>query len=172
MFKMVRLVRNNESLNTFFELLSVHPAVLRLLKLVFLYFLYPVHVMSCIWFYVADFNNSKDNWASKLGLMDESTDMQYIVSFYWSMQTITTVGFGDISIGLLEEYVLALIWMVFGVSIYTICIGNVSTIIATIDIKAAFLAQKLRTLQQYALRINLSTETAIRIQKFLENDSK
>ena len=49
------------------------------------------------------------------------------------MQTITTVGFGDIGIGLLEEYILALGWMVFGVSIYTICIGNVSTVIAAID---------------------------------------
>ena len=63
------------------------------------------------------------------------------------MQTITTVGFGDIGIGLLEEYILAFLWMIFGVSIYTICIGNVSTIIGAIDTKAALLSQKLQTLQ-------------------------
>ena len=68
---------------------------------------------------------------------------KYLVSFYWAMQTITTVGFGDISIGLQEEYLLALGWMVFGVAIYGICLGNVSTIIATIDTKAAILNQKL-----------------------------
>ena len=60
------------------------------------------------------------------------------------MQTITTVGFGDIGIGLLEEYILALIWMVFGVSIYTITIGSVSTLIANSDIKAALLSAKIQ----------------------------
>lgn len=62
--------------------------------------------------------------------------------------------------------------MVFGVSIYTICISNVSTIIATIDTKAAILSEKMQTLQQYALRIDLAEGTAIRIQKFLENNSR
>ena len=172
MFKMVRLLRNNETLSTFFDLLSVHPAVLRLLKLVFVYFLYPVHIMGCIWFYVASFNNDPGCWASGQNLFEEGPDIQYLVSFYWSMQTITTVGFGDISISLLEEYILAIVWMVFGVSIYTICIGNVATIIATVDTKAAILSKKINTLQQYVLSISLSSETAMRIQKFLENDSK
>ena len=88
------------------------------------------------------------------------------------MQTITTVGFGDIGIGLLEEYLLALGWMVFGVSIYTICIGNVSSIIATMDTKAAILSQKLQTLQQYVMRVNITQDITVRIHRFLENDNK
>ena len=62
--------------------------------------------------------------------------------------------------------------MIFGVSVYTLTIGNVSSIIASIDTKAFFLSQKLQTLHQYAIRIGLPTEMAIRIQRFLENDSK
>ena len=149
MFKMLRILRNNEALSTFIELLQVNATASRLLKLVVIYFLYPVHIMACLWFYVASFNGDPDNWAEGLGLFAMDWHMQYIVSFYWSMQTITTVGFGDIGIGLLEEYQLALIWMAFGVSIYTICIGNVSTIIATMDTKAAVLNNKLTVLSDF-----------------------
>ena len=61
--------------------------------------------------------------------------------------------------------------MVFGVSIYTICISNVSSIIATTDTKRAILQHKFQTLQQYSLRIGLQSETAFRIQIYLENES-
>lgn len=62
--------------------------------------------------------------------------------------------------------------MAFGVSIYTICIGNVSTIIATIDTKAAILNQKLEVLHEYAQRVEIEPQLAVRIQRYLENDSK
>lgn len=62
--------------------------------------------------------------------------------------------------------------MLLGVTFYTFLIGTVSSIIANMDIKAHFLSQKLQTLHQYALKIGLPPETAIRIQRFLENDSK
>ena len=66
-----------------------------------------------------------------------------MISVYWAFQTVTTVGFGDISIGHRDEYVLAIFWMLTGVSIYTLVIGNVSNIIADIDSKAFELNQKL-----------------------------
>lgn len=73
------------------------------------------------------------------------------------------MGFGDIGIAMLEEYILCIIWMLFGVSVYTLTIGNVSSIIANLDQKAFFLSQKLQTLQTYALKIGLPPETAVRI---------
>ena len=154
------------------EVINIHPAAMRLLKILILLFLYPVHIMACLWFYVANFNQDPGCWANGIGLFEETRNRQYLVSIYWSMQTITTVGFGDIGISLMEEYILALIWMVFGVSIYTICIGNVSTVIASIDNKAAILSQKLATLETYVKRADLTEEIGYRIHRYLENDSK
>ena len=88
------------------------------------------------------------------------------------MQTITTVGFGDIGICLLEEYLLALLWMVFGVSIYTITIGSVSSLIASNDAKAAILNNKLEVLSGLAVRVDIEEDLAMRINRFLENESK
>jgi len=107
-----------------------------------------------------------------LGLWDTSPSFKYLISVYWAFQTVTTVGFGDIAITHQEEYILATIWMLFGVTVFTLVIGNVSSIIATMDQKSFVLSQKLAVLQSYALKIGLPPESAIRIQRFLENDSK
>ena len=62
--------------------------------------------------------------------------------------------------------------MLFGVSVYTFTIGIVSSIISSIDNQATTLSLKLQTLQSYSLKIGLPPEVALRIQRFLENDSK
>lgn len=107
-----------------------------------------------------------------MNLWNEPAMYKYLISVYWAFQTVTTVGFGDIAIYHQEEYILSIIWMLFGVSVYTLTIGNVSSIIANIDKQAFVLSEKLQTLQSYSLKIGLPPETAVRIQRFLENDSK
>ena len=85
MFKMIRLLKNNETLNQLFEIINIHPAAMRLLKIVLLLFIYPVHIMACLWFYVASFNKDPGCWANGIGLFEENRHRQYLVSIYWSM---------------------------------------------------------------------------------------
>jgi hyperpolarization activated cyclic nucleotide-gated potassium channel 2 len=59
------------------------------------------------------------------------------VSVYWALQTLTTVGYGDIPSRSVYEKVSALIWMLIGVGFYTFTIGNITNIINSIDVKAA-----------------------------------
>jgi len=47
--------------------------------------------------------------------------------------TLTTVGFGDIVAYTAVEKVFAIVWMTFGVAFYSFTIGNLSTIMATMD---------------------------------------
>ena len=64
------------------------------------------------------------------------------MSVYWTFQTVTTVGFGDMPWGnkVLSEYVLSLMWMIFGVAVYSFSVGSVSSMIAASDTKAAILS--------------------------------
>lgn len=78
-----------------------------------------------------------------MNLWNEPAMYKYLISVYWAFQTVTTVGFGDIAIYHQEEYILSIIWMLFGVSVYTLTIGNVSSIIANIDKQAFVLSEKL-----------------------------
>ena len=64
--------------------------------------------------------------------MTDSTDLYtlYITAFYWSTQTVTVVGYGDISSRTSSELNLCVIWMLVGVGFYSFTIGNIAVILA------------------------------------------
>lgn len=55
---------------------------------------------------------------------------------YWVFQTLTTVGYGDITAGTKVEMLISLVWLTCGVAFYSFTIGNLQSIINTLDIKA------------------------------------
>jgi hyperpolarization activated cyclic nucleotide-gated potassium channel 2 len=65
--------------------------------------------------------------------------MQYLGSLYWALQTLTTVGFGDICAIRTTEKVITIFWMIFGIGFYSFTIGNLSQIIASIDTRSEIL---------------------------------
>uniref|UniRef100_A0A7S3CPI6 Cyclic nucleotide-binding domain-containing protein n=1 Tax=Strombidium rassoulzadegani TaxID=1082188 RepID=A0A7S3CPI6_9SPIT len=62
--------------------------------------------------------------------------------------------------------------MIVGVNIYSFTIGNVSSIIASMDSKAALLNSKLNTLTEYALKYNLPATTQAKIKNYFENQAR
>jgi len=58
---------------------------------------------------------------------------------YRAIQTLTTVGYGDVHAVTTLEKVMSLIWMIFGVGFYSFTIGNLSSIINSINAKASHL---------------------------------
>lgn len=97
--------------------------------------------------------------------MSDSSMYKYLVSVYWAFQSVTTVGYGDHSWGngLIHEYVIATFWMFTGSFIYTLAVGNVSSMIAQADSKAAVLSKQMKVLTNLAQRIDLSNDTLERI---------
>ena len=52
-----------------------------------------------------------------------------MVSWYWVSQTITTVGFGDMSIGTSTEFIFTIFWMLLGNVFYGFVVGQVTTLL-------------------------------------------
>jgi hypothetical protein len=100
--------------------------------------------MSCAWYFAATFeDNLYDTWVGAIGAVNKEPINQYFLSFYWSFQTVTTVGYGDFSIRTYTETLLATLWMIVGTNIYAFTIGNVSTMISTLDQEEAEFNKKL-----------------------------
>ena len=56
------------------------------------------HVVACIWVYTGRFDeSSKNNWIYHNGYMAMSELDLYVTSFYFTVTTIMTVGYGDIT---------------------------------------------------------------------------
>jgi hyperpolarization activated cyclic nucleotide-gated potassium channel 2 len=55
------------------------------------------HLIACFWYFLARLSNFDENtWVTRKDLLQTSVYTKYIASFEWSLQTLTTVGYGDI----------------------------------------------------------------------------
>jgi len=79
-----------------YEYLNVHASHLRFgIGLIVVTLL--VHLFAWLWFFAARYHDFHHHtWVTRSGNVDADTFTLYIVSVYWSLTTMTTVGFGDI----------------------------------------------------------------------------
>lgn len=123
----------------FFDRLKVNTGMIRMAKIA-AGVVFMVHLMSCFWFLSAKFDDFDDQcWVVQRGIQDQEDAYLYLTSAYWALQTITTVGYGDISARTQSELVLSVLWMVFGVGFFSFTIGNLSSVLASMDTKSAIL---------------------------------
>ena len=62
----------------------------------------------------------------------------YLIAFYWSITTLTTIGYGDIVPQCQEEYALVMVGMVFGATTWAYVIGSITLIVSTLDVEAVW----------------------------------
>jgi len=73
------------------------------------------HLMACFWYLsakIADFG--PDTWVFRKQLLDAEPLTLYVWSLYWSVQTVITLGYGDIPAVATMELYLSLVWMLSG----------------------------------------------------------
>ena len=90
-----------------------------------------VHLSGCLWIIVANLNDyNPDTWVARLKLTDAHNLDIYMAAIYWSIQTLLTVGYGDIPAVTVEEQCVAVSWMILGGFFYTFTIGNLTSVLS------------------------------------------
>jgi hypothetical protein len=81
--------------------------------------------LSCCWLFLGLSDPSADGWIARHGLADRSSGDKLLFSFYWTLTTLTSVGYGDVLPRTRSEILLAMITMCLGVVVIAVAIGNI-----------------------------------------------
>lgn len=100
-----------------------------------------------------------------------NTDL-YAIAVYWAIQTITTVGYGDISSKNTTERLFCGLMMVVGVVAFSFANGSLTSIIQNYDVQNADYNSKLETLNKIYQDYKLPLDLFIRIKKSMGYESK
>ena len=105
------------------------------------------HVSACLWYFLARTDDLSPNcWVVSGGYETAGSSELYLLGFYFTVTTVTTVGYGDMSAGTDKERVFCVLLMVGGVLAYSFAISAFASLFATLDARALRLNKQLNTL--------------------------
>ena len=116
---------------------------------VLVYYLIFIHIASCMWisiYLTEEFYNNHDHWVTNMGLFESDFQTIYIASFYFSVTTLLSVGYGDIRPFNFNERIFNIIFMAVGILFYSFLVTLISYVIVKNNIKRAIFIEKVKVL--------------------------
>jgi Ion channel len=93
-------------------------------------------------------DETKLNWIYFYDYTDRDDYDLYITSFYFTVTTLVTVGYGDITAKSVGEKGMCIFLMIIGVLIFSFTAGSLSSIITSYDSRETQLKEKIATLNE------------------------
>ncbi|CAI2386158.1 unnamed protein product [Moneuplotes crassus] len=147
----------------------IQPGTIRFLKIIF-NLLSIVQVFSCSFHILHYYNVEDENWLRNGSFSDDDTLQKYMLSLFWTLQTITTVGYGTITLTNSLEKLYAIIVIIIGATIYSFIVGSISSSVHNNEEKSIKLQDKLKVLKEMGTFGNLPDELLKRIERFLKEN--
>ena len=176
-FKIIRIIQMKKKMINIhdmayfiFHKLSIDKKFVHLILLITV-FIICNHFCACLWFFLSRIRKfSSDTWLTNLGYNDKTNFEKYVISFYWTLTTLTTVGYGDITALNTLEKIFTLFIMGFGIIIYSYGIGSLSSILYDYDLKSEEMNQKLNILLKIKKNYKINQSLYEKIKKVLKLD--
>jgi voltage-gated potassium channel Kch len=128
-----------------------------------------VHIIACFWYFIAAMEpDDVDTWITAAAIQEKTHGEKYLTSIYWGYTTMLTVGYGDITPNTNTEVIFAIIWMCLGAGIYTQVIGNLASVLATMDTKDSTIQDKISTIEEFCKEAKISSELRYKLRDSIE----
>ena len=154
LFRLFKLYKNKDSLlGLIKKWFAIGPGLERLV-LFFLSFLYMCHLCACFWIIIASMsenplaNNFEGTWLESFYENYKGKLDIYMISIYWTITTITTVGYGDISGTNIPEMIFCCFVMLIGVIAFGFANGTLASIMTNYDNKSGSYQEKINILNK------------------------
>ena len=112
--------------------------------------------------------NTGENWHVNKGIAGKGWASQYIWGYYWAVNIMLTVGFGDLS-ATTEEEALCLIFIeIFSVMCLAYNISWIGTLISNIRAQDLEKSKNFKTFKQLSDKYDLPSELEWRISNYID----
>jgi len=146
----------------------INPGYLRISKFLGIMVLL-MHWLACGWFLVAALEQFPENsWVVECGIKDAGVSSQYIRSLYWTITTMTTVGYGDIIPKRELEFIVSMAVMLLGASMYAFIIGNVASLLSHLDSGKVNHWNRMETVTEYLHSRHVPKKLVTRVREYYE----
>ena len=122
------------------------------------------HIVACSWIIFANLDPDQANsWIS--GYKEVNRSELYLTSFYFTVTTITTVGYGDMSASTFMEQIICIFIMLAGVIAFSLSSGALTNYISEQNRKSRFShdGRVVRVDDVHAVRAAAEVELVVRV---------
>jgi CRP-like cAMP-binding protein len=170
----VRVVRVGKYLHNIVEIIDtrtrfvVTTGMLRVFQ-IFMTIFGLCHVFSCILNFIGGIQDGSREvtWLVADGMQNDSIGMRYLRSFFWSLYTITTIGYGSVPMLTIPERVFAMIVMAIGCVVCDAGLTAIlSSIVANKDKQAGMNNRRIRCSKLFMQTNNVDESLQTRILEY------
>lgn len=152
-FRLFKLIRVTAIIGRIRKSNVINPSILRLLALIFWVVMFS-HFIACGWMAI----NEYEKGLTKLDI--------YIRAYYWTITTITTIGYGDITPSNNLQILYAIMIEIIGAGMYGFIIANIANLIANIDIAKAQFQEKMEKIGTFMKYRSIPDDMQNRINSY------
>nr|6CJQ_A Chain A, SthK cyclic nucleotide-gated potassium channel [Spirochaeta thermophila DSM 6578]6CJQ_B Chain B, SthK cyclic nucleotide-gated potassium channel [Spirochaeta thermophila DSM 6578]6CJQ_C Chain C, SthK cyclic nucleotide-gated potassium channel [Spirochaeta thermophila DSM 6578]6CJQ_D Chain D, SthK cyclic nucleotide-gated potassium channel [Spirochaeta thermophila DSM 6578]6CJT_A Chain A, SthK cyclic nucleotide-gated potassium channel [Spirochaeta thermophila DSM 6578]6CJT_B Chain B, S len=132
----------------------INPALLRLLSLVG-FILLAAHGIAC-------------GWMSLQPPSENPAGTRYLSAFYWTITTLTTIGYGDITPSTPTQTVYTIVIELLGAAMYGLVIGNIASLVSKLDAAKLLHRERVERVTAFLSYKRISPELQRRIIEYFD----
>ncbi|MEM5948161.1 cyclic nucleotide-binding domain-containing protein [Spirochaetia bacterium 38H-sp] len=151
LLKLLRLKDNLEYMAT----VKFNPALFRLLLMV-LWIILAAHSIACGWLAISGIDSS------------DSFSYQYLRAIYWTITTLTTIGYGDITPSSPALIMYTILIELIGAAMYGLIIGSIANLISKMDTAKIMHREKVEKINAFLSYKHISPELQKKIRDYFD----
>ena len=126
------------------------------------------HFLACIWHAIGYYTtqDGENSWIENYSNFDWGN--RYLISMYWSITTLCTVGYGDITPKNSIEILYASLVMLLGTLMFGYNINCIGVLINKIEEKGKELSDKINIVDSYLDKSNINETLKLKVKKYLQ----
>lgn len=163
LLRLARLAKVDQYTETIENNTGIHPAAFSLVMMM-AQVMFITHLISCAYWFLSA-SASESPWFDNFSLRYESLYEQYTTTLYFTLTTVSTVGYGDIVPTNTYEILMVIAIMIFGATVFGYIVANVSSLMNTFDISESRVTNKISEVTEYLTEKGASRIMSKRIIK-------